>query len=648
MRGAGLGALPVVVATACLAQVVPTGRTATTVSTAASGQVTVGIAPVTGRGTSFNQYAAFSVPDAGVRLNNRSVGANTIVNSVAGAGRTIWTGPLEVLGSRAHVIVANPNGVAIDGGSVINVGGVAVATGPVAANGDTLRLGTGTGDISIGPGGFSGSMTSLQLVAGRLRIDGKVVNASASPNADIALAAGRAEVTLDGTVPANSTLRPWASHRALGGQADEILVDVTPRGSLSASRVRIAVSSKGAGVSFAGGGLASIGEFTISAEGKVSLPGGRIQAEKAITITAPTIEVLNAPSGQGNLASLSSAVTLRATGGDIDLRGVITGARRDAIDPASRGAITLAAKGDVRVLSEGPDKLAIAFASYGDLAVTAGGRLANDTGRLLSNADVRISAGSVSNAFDIVAAVDGGAPRLVAVDRKPMGLFGIKTARVWRIDAGTPRIPGQLGYIVGRSVAIDADDVVNSGEIDAQDGTVVISAGSILNAAKSTGSLLYTKRCWTLCRTSGRASVATFGGVMNSAYGMQLTASRSIVNDGGVIAAYGNMALEAPSITGTARYTPAVVAHPVGLRTLFAGPQSSLSLVPQGGLFLAPTGALTVRAENPVVLNGGDLQAKTGIDNPAGVRRGDLTTDQSRPGHRRAGILRSWFDEPTP
>lgn len=578
--GVGLGALPLVMATACLAQVVPTGRTATAALMAASGQVTIGIAPVSGRGTSFNQYSAFSVPDAGVRLDNRSVGANTIVNSVAGFGRTVWTGPLEVLGSRAHVIVANPNGFAIDGGSVINVGGVALTTGPVSASGGTLKVGTGSGDISVGPGGFSGSMTSLQLIAGRLRIDGPVVNASASPNADIMLTAGQAEVTLDGTVPANSTLRPWASQKGLGGHTEEILVDVTPRGSLSASRVRIAVSSKGAGVSFAGAGLASIGEFSISADGKVSIPGGRIQAEKALTVTAPTIEVLNAPPSQGTLASLSSAVTLRAIGGDIDLRGVVTGARRDGSDPNSQGAVTLAATGDIRMLSEGPDKLAIAFASDGDLALAAAGRLSNDTGRLLSNADVHITAAGVSNAIDIVAAVDGGAPRLVVVDKKPMGLFGHKTVRVWRIDAGSPRIPGQLGYIVGRSVAIEADDVVNSGEIDAQDGTLAITAGSILNEAKSTGSLLYTKRCWALCRTSGYSSVATSGGAMNSAYGMQLTASRSIINDGGLVAAYGNMALEAKSITGTARYNPAVVAHPEGLHTLFAGPQSSLALVP--------------------------------------------------------------------
>lgn len=646
--------VPVPVPASAQPPVVASGMTATTVSTAASGQITVGLAPVTARGTSFNQYAAFSVPAAGVQLDNQSVGANTIVNAVTGTGRTVWSGRLAVLGSRAHVIVANPNGVTLDGGSVINAGGLALATGSVAttAGGDVV-LGGGPGDITVGPGGFSGSMTSLQLIAGRLRIDGPVANASVSPNADIALLAGHHEVTLDGTVPAHSTLRPWASSRSLGGRSDEILVDVTPRGSLSASRIRIAVSDKGAGVAFAGQGLASIGEFSISADGKVGLRGGRIQAEKALKVTAPAIEVLNDPAGQGDvgqasLTSLSGAVTLRATAGDLDLHGVVTGARRDGEDSASRGAVTLAATGDIRVLSEGADRRAIAFASAGDLVVTAGGRLSNDTGRLLSNGVTRIAAKSVANTIEIVGPVEGGGPRLVYVRRKRMGLFGHKTVRVWRIDAGPRRIPDQLAYIVGHSVEIEADEVVNSGEIDANLSTLTVTAGSILNEAKSTGSLLFTKRCWTLCRTSGTSTLSTAGGVMNSALGMQLTASRTILNDGGLITAYGNMALTAPSITGTARYAPTVIGHPEGLRTLFAGPQSSLSLLPQGGLFLTPAGRLTVGADHPVLLIGGDLQARTGIDNPAGVVRRDLTADESRPGHRHAGVLRSWFEEAGP
>lgn len=646
MRAFLIAALLAATATAAAAQVVPSGGTATTVTTAPSGQITVGIAPVQGRGTSLNQYSAFSVPPAGVQLDNRSVGANTIVNTVVGTGRTVWQGPLQVLGTRAHVVVVNPNGFSIDGGSVVNAGGVALATGSVTLVNGNVVLGSGTGDITIGPGGFSGTMTSLQLIAGRLRIDGPIVDDAASPNAEINVLAGPYEVTLDGTVPAQSSLRPWASAKPLDGSSQEILVDVTPRGALSASRVHIAVSARGAGVAFAGKGLASIGEFTIAADGKVSVVGGHIQAEKAVKIAAGAIEVLNTPAAQAGIASLSGAVTLKATAGDIDLRGLVTGARKDEGDPDSQGAVTLSATGDIRVLSEGADRLAIAFASDGDLAITAGGRLTNNTGRLLSNGNVHITARSVVNTVDIVGAVDGGRPRLVLVRKKRIGLFGHKTIRVYRLDNGQERIPGQLAYIVGRSVRIDADEVENAGEIDAQDGALVVNAGSIVNRAQATGSLVYTKSCSTLCRTRGTSTASVVGGTMNAAAGLRLTATRSILNDGGTVTAYGNLALDAPSITAHALPVPVVATRPSGLRTLFSGPQSVITLAPAGGVFAAPGGTVTVRSTSPVLLTGGSLEGGMGVDAPAGITQGDPGPSQI--GRRHDGLLWSWFDGGAP
>ena len=639
MKALLIAALLAAAATTAAAQVVPSGGTATTVTTAPSGQITVGIAPVQSRGTSLNQYSAFSVPAAGVQLDNRSVGANTIVNTVVGTGRTIWQGPLQVLGSRAHVVVVNPNGFSIDGGSVVNAGGVALATGSVALVNGNVVLGSGTGDIAIGPGGFSGTMTSLQLIAGRLRIDGPVVDDAASPNAEINVLAGPYEVTLDGTVPAHSSLRPWASAKPLDGSSQEILVDVTPRGSLSASRVHIAVSARGAGVAFAGKGLASIGEFTIGADGKVSVAGGHIQAEKSVKIVAGAIEVLNTPAGQAGIASLSGAVTLKATAGDIDLRGLVTGARKDDGDPDSQGAVTLAATGDIRVLSEGADRLAIAFASDGDLAITAGGRLTNNTGRLLSNGNVRIAARSVVNTVDIVGAVDGGTPRLVLVRKKRMGLFGHRTIRVYRLD-------NERVHDAPVLARIDADEVENAGEIDAQDGALVVNAGSLVNRAQATGSVVYTKSCGTLCRTRGTSTASVVGGTMNAAAGLRLTATRSILNDGGTVTAYGNLALDAPSITAHALPVPVVATRPSGLRTLFSGHQSVITLAPAGGVFAAPGGTVTVRSTSPVLLNGGSLEGGMGVDAPAGITQGDPGPSQI--GRRHDGLLWSWFDRRSP
>jgi hypothetical protein len=71
-------------------------------------------------------------------------------------------------------------------------------------------VGTGAADIDISGAGLAGAMSTLQLAAGRLRIDGAVVNENNSPFPDIAITAGNAELTLDPNVIPGSTISPYA------------------------------------------------------------------------------------------------------------------------------------------------------------------------------------------------------------------------------------------------------------------------------------------------------------------------------------------------------------------------------------------------------------------------------------------------------
>lgn len=627
--------------------VVPSGTTATTATTAGSGQITVNIAPVTGNGVSLNQYNAFSVPTPGVNLNNRTVNANTIVNEVTGSSRTTINGALEVLGSRAHVLVVNPNGVTVDGGRFVNVGGVGLAAGSVRMVGGNPVVTTGTGSIEVTGEGLSGTMTSLQLMAGRLRIDGPVLNDSASPNADIALVAGNHEITLDSTLQANSTLRPWASKRDLGGSSTDILVDVTPRGSLTASKVQIAVSARGAGVSFAGNGQATIGEFTINAAGKVTFAGGEVRAERSVKVVAPSIEVLNAPARQSSLQSLTGAVTLLANAGDIILNGSITGANRDGADPDSRGAVTLNATGNISLLSESADRLAIAFASNGDLSVTAGGTLTNNTGRLLSNANTTIQTAAVSNVVDVISAEANGDARIEHVRGRRFWQslwFKRKRTTIIHQNFGQLRLSDQLAYIVGRAVLINTGDFVNSGEVDAQDGALLINAANIANTGVRLGTVDFHKRCGLVCRSWGGTTVTTAGGAINAAQGMQLTATGRILNDGGQFVAYGNMELNAPEIVANAAFVPTIVTRPGGLGTFFAGTRGWAAFMPVGGQFISPTGTVDVVTSMPVTLRGGEIIAGAGVLNPSGVDQVLPPQPISPVGEQHIGLFRSWFE----
>ncbi|WP_321818832.1 MULTISPECIES: filamentous hemagglutinin N-terminal domain-containing protein, partial [unclassified Paraburkholderia] len=178
--------------------VVADGGTNTSVTTTASGHSTVSIAPAVG-GVSNNTYSSFNVSSAGVDLDNTAANARTIVNQVTSTSPSLIEGTINVLGSRANVILANPNGITVNGGSFLNAGHVVLTTGSVSfddlsiATGDIQRnvvITTTGGSINIGAGGLSGTLVNLDLVARQITVDGLVSNAYTSSTGGVRLIAG--------------------------------------------------------------------------------------------------------------------------------------------------------------------------------------------------------------------------------------------------------------------------------------------------------------------------------------------------------------------------------------------------------------------------------------------------------------------------
>lgn len=62
-------------------------------------------------GTSLNFYHKFNVPKEGIILNNKQAKANIIINEVTGNEISFINGNVGVEGLKAHVIIANPNGI---------------------------------------------------------------------------------------------------------------------------------------------------------------------------------------------------------------------------------------------------------------------------------------------------------------------------------------------------------------------------------------------------------------------------------------------------------------------------------------------------------------------------------------------------------
>ena len=186
---------------------------------ASNGTSIVNINTPNDKGLSHNQYDSFSINNNGLILNNANrpvstelagyimgnpnlVGptAKAILNEVTGTNSTAMNGALEVAGNKAHVIIANPNGISINNGTFINTNAVTLTTGkPIIDNGNISAYKINQGTIQIDSKGLNASKTArtdilaeavkvngelwaknLQMVSGQNTVnvnsDGKVIN----------------------------------------------------------------------------------------------------------------------------------------------------------------------------------------------------------------------------------------------------------------------------------------------------------------------------------------------------------------------------------------------------------------------------------------------------------------------------------------
>ena len=159
----------------------------------ANGIPLVNITAPSSGGVSRNEYEMFNVPDKGAILNNSYTLSKTelagyvpgnnnmaerpakiIVNEVTGTGSTSMDGFLEVAGNRADVVIANPNGITVNGGGFIHTGKAFLTTGkPVYDGEDHLqRFDITGGDILIEGKGLNGKEAgSLAILSRAVKIN---------------------------------------------------------------------------------------------------------------------------------------------------------------------------------------------------------------------------------------------------------------------------------------------------------------------------------------------------------------------------------------------------------------------------------------------------------------------------------------------
>ena len=159
---------------------------------AANGVDLVQIAEVNGNGVSRNLYSDFNIKSTGLILNNATKytktelggyidrnmflagkGARVILNEVTSSNASTLNGYLEVAGNKASVVIANANGISVNGLGFINTDNVVLSTGALTNWADgNLKFGNNKGDMLIAGDGLNArNPKQLEIFTNNLQVD---------------------------------------------------------------------------------------------------------------------------------------------------------------------------------------------------------------------------------------------------------------------------------------------------------------------------------------------------------------------------------------------------------------------------------------------------------------------------------------------
>ncbi|MDC9604582.1 filamentous hemagglutinin N-terminal domain-containing protein [Xenorhabdus griffiniae] len=204
-----------------------------------------------------NIYKEFNVGEQGLVLNNameqvtselvgqldknpnfRTLPAGVIINEVIGGNQSQLLGKLEVAGIPATVMIANPNGVMINGLSFNNIHEANISTGifDFDRKRNPIALKVTKGEITIGENGIDSTNVNYLNMFGRsFKIHGDI-------EADfVGINAGGVLVDMK-----------KLAYNAIEGEGvkPEFSIDTSDLGGIYANRIMVKITERGAGVNF--------------------------------------------------------------------------------------------------------------------------------------------------------------------------------------------------------------------------------------------------------------------------------------------------------------------------------------------------------------------------------------------------------------
>lgn len=250
-----------------------------TILEAGNGLPVVNIRTPSAAGVSRNTYSEFNVDANGVILNNGRTDSSTqlggwvqanpwlatgsarvILNEVNASDPSRLNGYVEVAGSRAQLVIANPAGISCEGCGFINASRATLSTGtPIVNNGQLQGYEVSQGQISIGGAGLDNSTGYTDLIAHAVDVNAGIWSQQ------LAVAAG------GGTV--NADVSAVSSNGSNGSSAPAVAIDVAHLGGMYANSIRLIGTEAGVGVRNAGQIGIGAGDVVLTADGRIENSG---------------------------------------------------------------------------------------------------------------------------------------------------------------------------------------------------------------------------------------------------------------------------------------------------------------------------------------------------------------------------------------
>ena len=336
----------------------------------------INITAPTNKGVSMNKYEQFNVEKQGAILNNSYVTSKTelagyvqgnsnmvngtakvIVNQVTSGTPTSMNGYLEVAGQRASVVVANPNGITVNGGGFLNADHAVLTTGRAELNG-------------------AGNLQNYRVEQGKVAIEGKGLDGKGADSVSILART----INVNAGVWANklntrtgqnhidaNNLKATALEASTVETKPTIGLDVAAVGGMYANHITMVGTEAGVGVNL-NGVVAGSQSVSVDANGHLSV-NGTLQSDTSLVAKANSIQ---------NIKTIAS-------GGNLDL---------ETKELINAGNITSVKNGHIKVEETLTNKNTMAAGANTQGAVTGNGSLSVEAGTIRNTDAVIVSGGT--------------------------------------------------------------------------------------------------------------------------------------------------------------------------------------------------------------------------------------------------------------